>query len=141
MVECMERLEKEVNSLSTKMLEGQERMMKHMEEMLAASSLQVEQLVAGSGGSREGNCKEMSSYNRYGRQWFQIESNSSLVPKLAKLDFSKYDGSDDPTSWVCRTEQFFEFQNIIEEEQLPLAAYHLEGKAQLWYQLVRDREE
>ena len=48
---------------------------------------------------------------------------------------------EDPTSWVCRAEQFFEFQKIPMEEQLPLAAYHLEGEAQLWYQLLKDEGE
>lgn len=42
---------------------------------------------------------------------------------------------DDPTSWIYRAEQFFEFQQIAEEEKLSLAAYHLEGEAQLWNQL------
>jgi hypothetical protein len=38
------------------------------------------------------------------------------------------------TQWVgfvARVEQFFCFQNIPEEEQVHLAAHHLEGEAQL----------
>jgi hypothetical protein len=35
---------------------------------------------------------------------------NSYAPKLAKMDFPKYKGVDDPTSWICRVEQFFEFQ-------------------------------
>lgn len=42
---------------------------------------------------------------------------------------------------MCRAEQFFEFQNTPEEEKIPLAAYHLEGEAQLWYQLFKESEE
>ena len=48
---------------------------------------------------------------------------------------------EDPTSWVCGAEQFLEFQKIPTEEQLPLAAYHLEEEAQLWYQLLKDEGE
>ena len=65
-------------------------------------------------------------------------SNRSIVPKLTKLEFPRYKGGDDPTSWVCRAEQFFQFQQIEHEEQVSLAAYHLEGDAQLWYQLVKE---
>jgi hypothetical protein len=37
-------------------------------------------------------------------------------------------------------EQFFEFHGTNEGEKLPLAGYHLEGDAQLWYQLFRGGE-
>ena len=56
-----------------------------------------------------------------------------VVPKLAKLDFPRYDGSKDPTLWICRAEQYFEFQGTSLEDQVKLAAYHLEKDAQLWY--------
>jgi hypothetical protein len=56
-------------------------------------------------------------------------SFSSALPKLAKLDFPKYNGAEDPTSWVCRVEQIFELQQSKEADELPLVAYHLEGEA------------
>ncbi|XP_057487988.1 uncharacterized protein LOC130774018 [Actinidia eriantha] len=62
----------------------------------------------------------------------------SVVPKLTKLEFLRYKGSKDSTSWICRAEQFFQFQQIELEERVPLAAYHLENDAQLWYQLLRE---
>uniref|UniRef100_A0A2N9J7H4 Chromo domain-containing protein n=1 Tax=Fagus sylvatica TaxID=28930 RepID=A0A2N9J7H4_FAGSY len=46
-----------------------------------------------------------------------------------------------PPSWICRAEQFFSFQNIPMEDRQPLAAYHLEGEAQLWYQLLKSEGE
>ena len=60
---------------------------------------------------------------------------NSYMPKLAKMDFPKYKGVDDPTSWICRVEQFFEFQRTKEGDKLPMVAYHLEEEAQMWYQL------
>jgi hypothetical protein len=66
--------------------------------------------------------------------------NGLVSPKLEKLDFPKFDGSEDPTSWVCRVEQFFDFQGTQEDDKLQLAAYHLEGEAQLWYQLFKESE-
>ncbi|KAA8535649.1 hypothetical protein F0562_030652 [Nyssa sinensis] len=67
--------------------------------------------------------------------------SQSVLPKLTKLEFPRYQGGDDPTSWICRAEQFFEFQQIEPEERVSLAAYHLEGDAQLWYQLLKEEGE
>ena len=67
-------------------------------------------------------------------------SHSAVIPRVTKLDFPRFNGNADPTSWICRAEQFFEFQNIAKEEKISLAAYHLEGEAQLWYQLLKEEE-
>jgi len=67
--------------------------------------------------------------------------NNNQGTKVTKLDFPKYNGQEDPTSWICRVEQYFDFKQIEEREKLPLAAYHLEGESQMWYQLFRDSEE
>ena len=59
--------------------------------------------------------------------------SGSMAPKIAKLDFPWYDGDEDPTSWILRVKQFFEFYGTNEGEKLPLVAYHLEGDVQQWY--------
>ncbi|XP_024030339.1 uncharacterized protein LOC112094216 [Morus notabilis] len=64
-------------------------------------------------------------------------TSGNIIPKLAKLDFPKYDGSEDPTAWICRAEQFFYFQDTSPEDQIRLAAYHMEGDVQLWFQRLR----
>ena len=56
-----------------------------------------------------------------------------VVPKLAKLDFPRYGGLEDPTLWIFRAKQYFEFQGTSLEDQAKLAANHLEKDAQLWY--------
>lgn len=38
---------------------------------------------------------------------------------------------------IYRVELFFEYQQIEEVEKLHLAAYHLEGEVQMWYQLFK----
>jgi hypothetical protein len=60
---------------------------------------------------------------------------------MTKLDFPKYNKVDDPTSWICRVEQFFDYKQTEDGEKLQLAAFHREGEAQMWYQLFRDSEE
>jgi hypothetical protein len=42
---------------------------------------------------------------------------------------------------IYRVEQFFDYQQTNEEEKISLAAYHLEGAAQMWYQLFKESEE
>ncbi|KAJ0103357.1 hypothetical protein Patl1_05511 [Pistacia atlantica] len=57
-----------------------------------------------------------------------------------RSDFPCYDGSEDPTLWICRTEQFFEFQGTALDDQDRLTAYHLEKDAQLWYQRCKTQQ-
>jgi hypothetical protein len=52
-----------------------------------------------------------------------------------KLDFPRFNG-EDLTSWVCRAEQFFRFQGTNKEDKATLASFHLEGEAQLWFQIL-----
>jgi hypothetical protein len=103
-----------------------------MQEMFATINAQV----PNSGGSKGG--KGESSTHDKGKGPFRHKSSQSTTPKLAKLHFPKYNGDDDPTSWICQVEQFFSFQNTPKEEQVHLAAYHFEGEVQLWYQLYRE---
>jgi len=94
----IENLEKQMGSM-------EERIKKQMEEMLAVIVDQFRKTQA-----EETNKSASSSGSRSGKTVSRTESGSSF-PKVAKLNFPKYDGTEDPTSWVCRAEQFFEFQN------------------------------
>ncbi|XP_021618816.1 uncharacterized protein LOC110619611 [Manihot esculenta] len=64
-------------------------------------------------------------------------STSSYTPKLVKLDFPHFDEKEDPTSWICRAEQFFQFHQTPDEDQVEIASFHMVGDAQLWYQLLK----
>ncbi|KAA8519397.1 hypothetical protein F0562_013653 [Nyssa sinensis] len=57
-----------------------------------------------------------------------IGSSSSYVLRLVKLDFPRFNGGEDPTSWLCRAEQFFQFQATPEADRVSLASFHLEGE-------------
>ena len=63
-------------------------------------------------------------------------NNQSYAPRL-KLDFPKFNGGEDPTSWICKVEQFYHFHEMPAADQVALASFHLEGEAQLWYQLLK----
>jgi hypothetical protein len=81
-----------------------------------------------------------SSTNRNCDKHFK-GSHNSLGAKVAKLEFPKYNGTDDSTTWICWVKQYFDFKQIEEVEKLPLVAYHLDGESQMWYQLFKDSKE
>jgi hypothetical protein len=64
---------------------------------------------------------------------------ATSVPRFHRLEFSLFDGKEDPIGWINRCEQFFEGQRTLEEEKVWLASYHMTGVARTWYcQLQRD---
>nr|CAD1835788.1 unnamed protein product [Ananas comosus var. bracteatus] len=67
-------------------------------------------------------------------------STRSLIPKSVKIDFPRFKGTEDPTSWLCRAENFFEIHGILEEEKVRIAFINMEGDAQLWYQLFKEEQ-
>lgn len=107
-----------------------ERLIKEIEE----TSAKVDSMADRNSGEGEG------SGSRY-RRGKNNGGHNAEVPKLAKLDFPRYKGLDDTTSWIYRVEHFFYYQQTEEDEKLPLAPSHLEGEDQMWYQLFKDTEE
>jgi hypothetical protein len=106
----------------------EERIVKRVEEMVATLHNQFQNSQSGAGSSKNNGAKTYASRT----------DSRFVVPKLAKLDFPQYDGSEDPTSWVWGAISQLPKH---EEEKLPLTAYHLEGEAQLWYRLFKENEE
>ena len=68
------------------------------------------------------------------------ERTQPFTNRHVKLEFPRFNEGEDPTGWICRAEQFFRFQGTSEEEKTPLASFHLEGEAQLWYQILLREE-
>ncbi|CAB4303865.1 unnamed protein product [Prunus armeniaca] len=128
-VEC---LETEVGSQATR----QERIFKEMQEMFSALNASLVQISRTSDGSS-------SAFNGGGGRTFGSgsttpNSGNFYLPKMVKLDFPHFNGLEDPTSWVCCAEQFFEFHHTLEKERVPLASFNLEGDAQLRFQLMKE---
>lgn len=57
----------------------------------------------------------------------------SVVPKFTRLQFPRYDGRDDPISWLHHCEKFFKAQNTLAHEFVSTTAFHLTGLAQMWH--------
>ncbi|KAK0573353.1 hypothetical protein LWI29_006880 [Acer saccharum] len=66
---------------------------------------------------------------------------SHYAPRFVKLDFPRFKGEEDTTSWFCRVNQFFEFNHTPKEDRVALASFHLERDAQLWYQLLKQEKD
>ncbi|RVW31621.1 Transposon Tf2-11 polyprotein [Vitis vinifera] len=64
----------------------------------------------------------------------ETESSRLNIPPLrTKIEFPRFAG-DDPTEWFNRVAQFFEFQRTLEDQKVSLAAFHMEGEANQWWQ-------
>nr|TKR86270.1 hypothetical protein D5086_0000239190 [Populus alba] len=51
-----------------------------------------------------------------------------------KLNFPTYAGEgEDPTGWIFKAEQYFEFQNIEAPKRVQLASFHLSIVALQWF--------
>lgn len=78
-----------------------------------------------------------NSNERHRRQSPRDEPETGERPiftaKTAKLDFPRFSG-EDPTEWMTRVEQFFEYQGTVDTHKVSLASYHLEGEANQWWQ-------
>ncbi|KAL6320901.1 hypothetical protein AAG906_010710 [Vitis piasezkii] len=136
---CIDRLETEIGSIAGKIessgvtrntMQAITSMNTRLDQILGNQSLEARREFTRWWGSRRFNYRGPRD---------STESYGAVIPRVTKLDFPRFNGSEDPTSWICRVEQFFEFQKIAEEEKVPLATYHLEGEAQLWLKQVGSR--
>ncbi|KAL5579876.1 hypothetical protein UlMin_012318 [Ulmus minor] len=87
--------------------------------------------------------RESSNNHNNGREgffWPHREKNDGgrqmFSSKMEKLEFPKYSGAN-PIEWFYRAAQFFEFQGTADNQKVSLASFHLEGKADQWWQWLR----
>ena len=50
-----------------------------------------------------------------------------------KLDVPRFDGMD-PSGWIFKINQFFEYHDTPAYERLTIASFYMEGKALAWFQ-------
>ena len=65
-----------------------------------------------------------------------VRSAVNDQPWPTKLDFPRYSG-DDPTVWLDRVMQYFDYQGTRGERKVVLAAFHLDGEANQWWQWLK----
>lgn len=111
----IERLESELQELkvSVQNVAGMEACIREIKDMLSKSHEKTSSF-----GSKDAN-ENVSFFGG---------SPSSSLPRPTKLEFPRYSG-DDPTVWMDRVAQYFDYHRIPADKQVPLAAFHLEGEA------------
>ncbi|KAK0603548.1 hypothetical protein LWI29_006160 [Acer saccharum] len=75
-----------------------------------------------------------ASHSRNNTQSNTLQTNpaNNSTDHHLKLSFPKFNG-DDPTGWIYKAEQYFDFKNIVPVQQVQLASFHLEGIALQWH--------
>jgi len=63
-------------------------------------------------------------------------TDEGIKPKPFRLEFPRFDG-DDPETWCCWAEQFFEFYETPDAQRLSISAFHMDGKALVWFQELK----
>jgi hypothetical protein len=60
-------------------------------------------------------------------------AGDDIVSTTHKLEFPKYDGTNDPLPWLNICERYFHVRRTPEPKRVPLAACYLFDDAQLWF--------
>ena len=107
----IDRLEAKIGSIAV----GQDRKFHELQETLMQAITSMNTWLDQISSSQSLELRE-SSHDGKGSQRFNYrgsrdstESYGAVIPKVTKHDFPRFNGSEDPTSWICRVEQFFEF--------------------------------
>jgi hypothetical protein len=59
-----------------------------------------------------------------------------IKSKIVRLNFPRFDG-EDPETWSCRAEQFFDFYNTPTKHRIALSSFHMDRKALVWYRELK----
>ena len=61
------------------------------------------------------------------------EEHMGIQTKAVRLDFLKFNG-DNPSGWIYRANQFFNYHQTNPHHRILMASFHMEGKALVWFQ-------
>jgi hypothetical protein len=53
--------------------------------------------------------------------------------RFNRMDFPKFDRVD-PANWLYKATQYFDFNQIQGMDRIPIASFHMEGEALIWFQ-------
>jgi hypothetical protein len=61
-----------------------------------------------------------------------ILEEGGVLAKPVQLEFPKFEGAD-PMDWVLKAQQFFSYGQILDNQKVPISAFHMERRALQWY--------
>ncbi|KAL6331615.1 hypothetical protein AAG906_011555 [Vitis piasezkii] len=97
-----------------------------LHRLMEAVSISREEVVGSTGGRRRDS-------HHSGR----AESSTPMFQsKFAKLEFPRF-AVGDPTMWLTKVKQFFDYQETPGTQKVQYAAYHLEDEANEWWQATK----
>jgi len=67
----------------------------------------------------------------------QNDRIGGIQTRTVKLDFPRFDGTE-PVTWILKAQQFFTYSQTPENQKVPIAAFHMEGRALTWYHWLMD---
>lgn len=108
-----------------------------LNELLLGLSVQVSKLVANDGKESENVSNDRNHDRDTNFQPYQNRQHP-FSARMTKVEFPKFDGTE-LRSWLYRCNQFFQIDEIPDDQKVRLAAIHLEGKALLWHQTYMQR--
>jgi hypothetical protein len=62
----------------------------------------------------------------------QNDRIGGIHTRTVKLDFPRFDGTE-PATWILKAQQFFTCSQTLENHKVPIATFHMEGRAFTWY--------
>jgi hypothetical protein len=93
------------------------------------------------GGGR-GNCGRARNYqgpqdrDPYGKNQDPLQrqqGKQARKPRAMELEFPRFKGGD-PTSWMFRAIQYFEYYQVHDTSKVMHASYHLDDDVLIWFQ-------
>jgi hypothetical protein len=70
-------------------------------------------------------------HHRHGRG--EDDGGDDIIPTTHKLEFPKYDGTNDPLSWLNQCERYFTVRRTPELKRVMLVSCYLLDDTQLWF--------
>ena len=58
-------------------------------------------------------------------------------PKSIKIDFPRFKG-EEPAAQVYKANQYFNYYKTPDQEKLPMAYFHMDGEALVWFEDAED---
>ncbi|KAL4198599.1 hypothetical protein AMTRI_Chr03g46780 [Amborella trichopoda] len=105
----LDRLESEMGSLKADQERGFKEVMESMQLITAKIMVNLPTVN-----------RHQCIQGRHIQDHFKMVVYFKMVPRMVKMDFPKFNGEEDPISWVCRADQFFEFYQTPKKDRIPL---------------------
>lgn len=102
-----------------------------LNDLIVGLSMQINKLISQDG--TPGSSRTTGGEGNGNRSTETPFKNHGFASRMTKVEFPKFEGTD-LRSWLYKCNQFFQLDDIEDNQRVRLAAIHLEGRALLWHQ-------